>query len=156
MVFTRHANTDLVAGLWLAALPGLNPGMVGAIVPEKAEENSALITSGFVQYKTVGGTPDMYVPERKPVLEIKTYGFPGASSSRKPQWALANDIAEAIVIACQNTASFNARLSLPNNRFPARVQQAHAVTEPRRIYGDRANWAVYQFDLQIYWVELTS
>lgn len=154
MTYAYHANTDLVAGLWLSSLPGLNPGMTGAQVPEKVEENASLVTSGFATWLVVGGTPDMYVPERKPVLQIKTYGFPGASASRRPQWALANSIAENIVKACENTSNFNAKLTLPNGYPPARVQQAHALSEPRRLWGDRAYWAVYQFDLQIYWVEL--
>jgi len=153
---TRRANTDLVAGLWLASLPGLSASMVGTVVPEGAEKNPDLIASGFVEYFTVGGTPDMYVPERQPVLQVKTYGFPVKTGSRRPQRALANDLAEAIVHACQDPASFNARLILPNDRFPARVQQAHALSEPRPVPDDRGYWAVYQFDLQIYWVELPS
>lgn len=156
MPFTYRANTDLVAGLWLSSLPGLNPGMNGRQVPEKAEQNASLITSGFVTWMTVGGTPDMYVPERKPVLQIKTYGFPAASSSRRPQWALANGLAESILAACQNTSNFNAKLALPTGYPPARVQQAHALSEPRPIYGDKAYWAIYQFDLQMYWLELPS
>ena len=153
---TRHANTDLVAGLWLASLPGLNAGMVGTTVPEKAEANASLVTSGCVEYFTVGGTPDMYVPERQPVLQIKTYGFPLKTGSRRPQRALANDLAEAIVAACQSPSNFNAKLTLPNDRFPARVQQAHALQEPRPVPDDRGYWSVFQFDLQIYWVELPS
>lgn len=156
MPFTYRANTDLVVGLWLSSLPGLNSGMNGRQLPEKAEENASLITSGFVTWRAVGGTPDMYIPERHPVLQINCYGFPVASSSRKPQWALANGLAENILAACQQLSSFNAKLALPTGYPPARVQQAHALTEPRPVYGDRAYWAVYQFDLQMYWLELTS
>jgi len=152
--YTYHANTDLVTGLWLSSLPGLNSGMNGRQVPEKVEENESLITSGFVTWVTVGGSPNMYVPEREPVLSIKCYGFPKASSSRRPQWALANNLAESIVAACQDTSNFNTKLTLPSGYAPARVQQAHALQEPRPLYGDRAYWAVYQFDLQMYWVEL--
>lgn len=156
MPFTYRANTDLVMGLWLSSLPGLNSGMNGRQVPEKAETNASLITSGFVTWRTVGGDPDMYIPERRPVVEIKCYGFPAASSSRKPQWAVANGLAEDILAACQQTSSFNAKLVLPTGYPPARVQQAHALSEPRPLYGDRAYWAVYQFDLQMYWLELPS
>lgn len=151
---TYRANTSLVASRWLSSLPGLNSGMVGARLPEKAEQNASLITSGFVAYRTVGGTPDMYVPERQPALEIKCYGFPVLSASRKPQWALANGLAENIAAACQLPASFNALLTLPTGYPHARVQQAHLLSEPRELYGDQAYWAVYQFDIQLYWVEL--
>lgn len=156
MPSTYRANTELVAGLWLSALPGLNAGIVATQVPEKAEQNTALVTSGFVTYKTVGGTPDMYVPERKPAVQITTYGFPIDSSSRKPQWNIANGLAEQIVAACYQLSSFNAVLTLPSGYPTARVQQAHPLGEPRRLYGDKAYWAVYQFDLQLYWLELPS
>ena len=151
---TYPANTSLVAGLWLSSLPGLNSGMVAARLPEKVETNAALVTSGFVTYKTVGGTPDMYVPEREPALQINCYGFPISTASRKPQWALANALAERVAAACHQLSSFNALLALPTGYPHARVQQAHLLSEPREVYGDQAYWAVYQFDLQLYWVEL--
>ena len=151
-----RANTSLVAGLWLSSLPGLNSGMVATRLPEKAEENPSLASSGFVTYKTVGGTPNMYVPEREPVLQINCYGFPPATGSRRPQWAVANGLAENIAAACQTTASFNATLALPTGYSHARVQQAHLLSEPREVYGDRAYWAIYQFDLQLYWVDLLT
>jgi len=156
MTYTYRANTDLVTGLWLSSLPGLNSGMNGRQVPEKVEQNASLVTSGFVTWATVGGSPNMYVPEREPVLSIKCYGFPALTASRKPQWAIANGLAENIVAACQDTSNFNAKLILPSGYPPARVQQAHALQEPRPLYGDRAYWAVYQFDLQMYWLELPS
>lgn len=156
MTYVYPANTAPVAEKWLSSLPGFNSGMVATRVPEKAEQSQSLIDSGFVTFRTVGGTPDMYVPERQPVLDIRTYGFPTTSASRKPQWALANSLAERILKACQDTSSFNAKLTLPAGYPPARVQQAHALSEPMEVYGDRSYWAVYRFDLQIYWVELPS
>lgn len=153
---TYPANTSLVANLWLSSLPGLNSGMVAPRLPEKIEQNASAITSGFVTYRTVGGTPDMYIPEREPVLSINCYGFPTATASRKPQWALANGLAERIAAACQQPSSFNALLTLPTGYPHARVQQAHLLSEPREMYGDQAYWAIYQFDLQMYWVDLLT
>ena len=150
------ANTDLVAGAWLSSLPGLNAGMVATQLPEKAETNASLITSGFVTYRTVGGSPNMYVPERAPVLDVRAYGFPIATASRKAQWALATSLAERILAACQALSSFNATLALPSGYPHARVQQAHAISEPMRLYGDRAYWAVVRFDLQLYWLDLLT
>lgn len=154
MVLAYRANTTLVASLWLSSLPGLNSGMVAARLPEKIEQNASLAASGFVAFQTVGGDPDMYIPERKPVLSIKCYGFPPLSSTRRPQWAVANGLAENIAAACQDVASFNALLTLPSGYPHARVQQAHLLTEPREMYGDKSYWAIYQFDLQMYWVDL--
>ena len=53
--------------------------------------------------------------------------------------------------ACYQLSSFNAVL-VPSGYPTARVQQAHPLGEPRRMYADRAYWAVYQFDLQLYWL----
>lgn len=156
MPFTYRANTDLVMGLWLSSLPGFNSGMNARKLPERAEENASLQTSGFVTWRTVGGTPDMYVPERKPVLQVNCYGFPTSSSSRKPQYNVANGLAETVAYACVNNTNFNAKLTLPTGYPPARVQQAHLLTEPRPVFGDKAYWAIYQFDLQLYWLELPS
>jgi len=153
-VTTLRANTDLVAGLWLSSLPGLNSGMVATRLPEKAEANQSLITSGFVVHKVVGGTPNMYVPERQPAIQITCYGFPVTPASRRPQAALASGLAEYIAAACYQTSNFNALLALPTGYPHARVQQAHLLSEPRPVYGDQAYWSVYQFDIQLYWIEL--
>lgn len=149
-----RANTDLVSVAWLSSLPGLNSDMVATDLPENSNLSGA--TSAFVTVHTVGGTPDMYVPERQPVIQIDAWGFPANSSSRKPPWGIANSVAEIIANACYNTANFNATLTLPTNYPTARVQQAHVVSEPRRIYGDKSFYARYQMDVQLYWIELPS
>lgn len=130
--------------------------MVATRLPEKAEQNTSLAASGFVTYSTVGGSPNVYVPERQPVLSIKCYGFPPISASRKPQIAVANQLAENIAAACQLPSSFNAVLTLPSGYPQARVHQANLMGEPRPAYGDQSHWAVYQFDLQLFWIELPS
>lgn len=156
MTSTYPANTDLVVQAWLSSLPFLNSGMVGASLPEKADANTGIQTSGFVTALTVGGTPEMYVPERQPVVQIDTW-CPGLNGpSKRPQWQVANALAERIVKACYSTSSFNSTLVLPTGYPTARVQQAHPLQEPRRVYGDRNYMARFHFDLQLYWIELPS
>lgn len=156
MTAKYHANSELVAQAWLAQLPGFNAGMVGTQVPEKAEQNASLVTSGFATVSIVGGNPNEYVPERQPVLAVKTYGFSTATQSRKPPFNIANNLAEIVANSVYKVTNFNQLLSLGTNFPTARVQDAKLITEPRRVYGDKAYWAIYLTEVQIFWVELPS
>lgn len=151
-----HANNELVAQAWLAQLPGLNSGMIGTQVPEKAEQNAALVTSGFVAVSVVGGSPNEYVPERQPVLAIKTFAFSSPTQSRKPPFNIANNLAEIVANSVYKVASFNQLLALGANYPTVHVQDAKLITEPRRVYGDKAYWATYLTEVQMFWVELPS
>lgn len=151
------ANTDLVVQTWLSSLSFLNSGMVGADLPEAVEQNASLVTSGFVTAMTVGGTPEMYVPLRQPVVQIDSWAFPIGSSSRRPRWADANALAERIVKACYDTTNFNKVLEIPKTGYPAvMVKQGHPLQEPRRGYSDRGYFAIFRFDLQLYWIEVPT
>jgi hypothetical protein len=153
MTVPNRANTELVAQAWLASLPFLNTGMVNPRLPEGIEKDTTAQANGFVTLMGTGGTPNMYVPERQPVVGLKAYGFP-APGSRKAPFNVANRLLENIIAATYDTASFNATLSLGNGYPTARVHSAHAISEIRPSYGDSAYWAVYTLDLQMYWVEL--
>jgi hypothetical protein len=149
------ANTDLVVQAWLAQLPGFSAGMVGADLPQNADSNASIQSSGFVTEQSVGGTPEMYVPERQPVVQIDTWA-PPLSTGKRPQWNVANALAERIVKACYNLSSFNTVLVLPTGYPTARVHQAHLLQEPHRVYGDKGYYARFRFDVQFYWIELPS
>jgi len=146
---TKYANTDLAAVAWIGSLPGLTPSMVATALPE---DNTTWAASGFVVVKTVGGAPQMYVPLRQPVVSVDCYATSGAGN--KAPWAQANNLAEAVVSACQAAASFGAVLPGPSGYPNMRVLQAHALQEPRRVFGDKSFYARYQFDLQLYWIQL--
>jgi len=152
---TKYANTDLAATAWIGSLPGLTPGMVATALPEpdEATGNLSWAASGFVTVRTVGGTPEMYVPLREPVVSVDCYAAPPPGTNKAP-WAQANNLAEMIVTACQNTANFGATLAGPAGYPNMRVLQAHALQEPRRIFGDKSFYAHYQFVLQMYWTQL--
>lgn len=153
---TYPANTDLAVQTWLSNLPFLNAGMVGAELPEKAEQNTSLAASGFVTAYTVGGTPQLYVPMRQPVVQIDTWGFP-ALSGRRPQWELANQLAELLVAACYNGTLIGSALPIGKNGYGTiRMMQAHPLQEPHRVYSDRAYRARFRFDLQTYWIEVPT
>jgi hypothetical protein len=145
----KYANTDLAATAWLGSLLGLTPAMVATTLPE---DNTTWAASGFVTVRTVGGTPEMYVPMREPVVSVDCYATAGAGN--QAPYAQANNLAETIVAACQNLASFGAVLHGPAGYPDMRVLQAHALQEPRRLFGDRSFYARYQFDLALYWIAL--
>lgn len=147
---TYRANTELVAQAWLSSLPFLNNGMVNPRLPEGIEKQDAAIASGFVTHVVVGGSPNIYVPEREPVLAVKAYGFPNVGG-RKPQYDLASGLLESIVEATYDVDSFNAVLTLPSGYPTVQVQQGHPVSEVRQSYGDRAYWAVYMVEIQLIW-----
>src|ERR1700681_1836001 len=114
--------------------------MVATSLPE---DNTTWSTSGFVALKTVGGTPEMYVPLREPVVSVDCYAT--SSVGNKAPWAQANNLAEIVAAACQNKANFGATLAGPAGYPNMRVLQAHALQEPRRVFGDRSFYAHYQF-----------
>lgn len=152
---TYPANTELVAQAWLSSLPFLNSGMVNPRLPEGIEKQDAAIASGFVVHSVVGGSPNIYVSERQPVLAVKAYGFP-REGGRKPQYDLASGLLEQIVKATYDLDSFNQVLTLQSGYPAAQVQQGHPVSEIRPAYGDKAYWAVYMVEIQIIWRELPS
>jgi hypothetical protein len=155
-VATYPANTDLAVQAWISSLPAFNAGMVGAELPEKAEQNTSLIASGFITAFTVGGTPELYVPLRQPVVQIDTWGFPVAAG-RKPMWDRANHLAEQLVAACYNGTNLETNLPLNRNGYgTVRMLQAHPLQEPHRVYSDRGYRARFRFDLQAYWIEVPS
>lgn len=151
MTWTKYANTDLVVVAWLSQLPGLNSGMVATSLPE---DNTTWAASGFVAVKTVGGTPNAYVPLREPVVTLDCYAAPAQGSAKAP-WAQANNLAETVVKACYQLSSFNTTLVLGPAGYPnARMLQARPLQEPRRVFGDRSFYAHYSFDLQTHWISL--
>ena len=156
MTATYRANTDLVIQAWLATLPGINAGMVGRTLPEAVDTNATFQTSGFVTALAVGGAPDIYVPERQPVMQIDCWAGALGGASRRPQWNVANELAETVTNAVYSTSAFNQVLTLKPGYPTARVQQAHLLQEPRPVYGDPRYFARFHMDVQFYWIELTS
>lgn len=140
-------TNERVAEAWLASLPGLSQDMVGEQLPQ---DQSKWSTSGFVQVTTVGGSPALYVPVAKPVVQLDFWAV--NPSSAKAPWGKANNLAEVVRKACYVLANNEVTLTLAGKFGPARVMSAYFITEPRRIYGDQADHARYSADLQMVWV----
>jgi hypothetical protein len=143
-----YPNTELVACAWVGSLPGLTSDMVATQLPD---DNSAWAASGFVTLQIVGGSPNLDVPMRSPVLEISAWATrPG---SNKPPWGRANNLIEA-VLAGTYAQDQNRPTVLPGLFPRASVRAAQAVTEPRRVYADPADYARYAMNVQLWWTAL--
>ncbi|GAA4082710.1 hypothetical protein [Actinomadura miaoliensis] len=146
----KAPTNEVVAVAWIKTLPGIPANRVGTTLPDSA----AWADTGFVQIGLVSGQPDIYVPQRQPVLQIDCWAV--NPDSQKPPWGKANALADIIVAACQphrQRASFG-RITTPPQFADARVQTGHALSEPRRITPEDGRMADYQFELQLYWAPL--
>ena len=148
----RLATNELVAVAWLGSIPGLSTQMVSTQLPA---DDTAWAATGFITVAVVGGSPNIYLPVKKPVFQVDCYAVkPG---SNKPPFWKANVLAETVRYGTLPRVGFNRPLSLSAGGVsypPARVQTAYVVTEPRRRYSDAADYAVYSFDLALEWLTI--
>lgn len=147
-----NPNSELVATTYLRSLNLGNPSSFG--VGTTLPEDKTTWKDGFVQVSVVGGSPDIDVPTRRPVLQIDCW-VPSINSS-KPQWGRANTIAEQIIDALYVTSNTGTQLSLGTSFKGAYIQSGYAVGEPRRISNDPAGHARYTLDITLTWVAVES
>ena len=150
MTLPLRSNTELVAMAWIASVPGLSSAMVATTLPDP----SAWSDDGFVVVTGGVGTTALDVPAKNPVVQIDAYAtYP---TSGKPPWGLVDLLCEAIRAETyqRDRAVRDLAISAGGVVYPAaRVAGARLLTEPRRVYGDPADWAHKSFDLQLLWVE---
>ena len=143
-----HPNSEVVGVAWLkAAVPYLG----SRVSTELPTDNSSWSASGFTTVSVVGGSPNIEVGMRKPVFSIDVWG--ASTNSGKPPWNLASQQAEQIHDAVLAHALVPKVLVLPSGYANARVLQVIPRSEPRRVAGDPASYAHFQFDCEMWWVE---
>lgn len=147
-----NPNSELVTVAFLNALNISAPSDFGINTTLPADPKTW--NNGFVQVTGVGGSPDIDVQTRRPLMQIDCW-VPSTNSS-KPQWGKANTIAEDIVNAMYNLPDTGLTLSLGSNFKAALVQSAYPVGEPRRVANDPAGHARYTFDIQLIWVTVDT
>ena len=143
------ATSELVAMAWIGSIEGLSAGMVATQLPDVSQ----WAATGFITVAVVGGSPNIYLPVKKPVLQVDCWAV--KPESVKPLWWRANLLAETIRYATLQRKGFNRILALTSGAgtYPAAVvQSAYLATEPRRIYSDPGAYARYQMDLALTWV----
>jgi hypothetical protein len=148
MTVILRATTELVTVAWLK-------GVVGDIVATTLpRSNASWAASGFVQVATVGGTANMYVPIRQPVMSVACWA--GSPESNRPPWNKATWLAEQIQAACYDVANTPRLLTLPTGYPHARVLSAYTAYEPRRVPDDEASYARINFGLVVNWIEVEA
>lgn len=149
-------NSELVARDWLRAAPrlawvdGATPVRV-AVATSLPKEDDELRRLGFIRVVTVGGSPDIDVPRRNPVVTAECWAAPEQGSSKLP-WNRAGAIAELVWQSTYDRTMMNFTLAASSPGYqPVRVLTVTALTEPRRIETD-VNYARFDVDLFFHWI----
>jgi hypothetical protein len=153
---SMNPNNDMVAEAWVAGVTGLSAAMVATNLPQ---DNSTWAVNGFVTVSVVGGSPDLYLPVRKPVVQVDAWAV-NPNSGRAPWWK-ANYLAELIRAHVEAGAATYTRQVILTGKGDYRnavVFEAILRTEPRRAIaqgmmptGDEASYARYMLDLELAW-----
>lgn len=148
-----RADPELVAAAWLRTVVG---NRVATVLPKPGPDGTlSWADYGFVTLVTAGGTPNLYVPLREPVMGVSCWAVnPG---SQKPPWDKAAMLAEAIQAACYDHAAIPRTVTLPDGYPQARVLSAYTTGEHRRIPNDPSSYARYDIPgLVVVWTEVPS
>lgn len=141
-------NTDLVARAWLrlAAAPARADWRLPAA-------DDAMRADGFVRVVTVGGSPNVYVPLRAPVVAAQCFVAPTVDSTGTVPWMRAAALVERVLAATYDPSLANLRIDLSSvgDYGPARVLTVSAIAEPRRIPDDAGDFARFDLDLALDW-----
>lgn len=152
-----NPNSDLVAVAWISTIPGMSLDMVSTNLPQ---DFTTWAENGFVTANVIAGAPDLYLPIRRPVVQVDCWAV--NPNSGKPPWGKANHLAELIrahVEGDRRITNLKRLLSFPQGDYlGANVLEAIMQTEPRRAVttgfipiGDEASYAHYLFDLELHW-----
>lgn len=150
---TEPASTFQVVKAWLQQVVGLST--VSATLPEVA----TWFGTGWVTLPgVVGGGPNVYIPERQPVVQVDCYAANRAAAgssavSRKVPHGQAEALANRIVNATYPTPV--PAVTLPAGFTPVWIEFVNPVSEVRELPVVDANYARFSVDLQINWIERT-
>lgn len=149
MSLLLRATPELVATAWLKTVVG---DRVSTTLPK---DNASWAASGFCTLVTSGGTPNLYVPLREPVMGIDCWAF--NPNSQKPPWNKAAALAEAIQAACYDHRLIPQTVTLPTGYPAARVLSAYTTGEHRRVPDDPSSYARYSIPgLVVAWTEVPA
>jgi len=156
---TLHPTSDLVSVAWINNIPDIPPDCCATTVPDQEKWHKGPDgISQFISTLVIGGSPPMgQAPIAAPVVEVRCWAT--KLTSNKPPWNTAAQLAEIIRYAAYDRAI--GQFGQPLHIAPGGKQYATATVtgvaihlEPRRIYSDARNYAVYQFDMTMMWREV--
>lgn len=141
-------NNELVARAWaIAAVPTL-AGKVATLLPDQPWTDNE-----FVQIMQVGGGPDAYNMQGQPVVSFNCYAV--KPNSKSPPWGQANNLANQLWRATyvhRFAPDPVVELVMPDGYGRALMQSVIAMSEPKRVPSDPSQYAVYNVDIQMFWV----
>lgn len=146
-------TNELAALSWIRSIPGVPSERVSTKLPG---DNSLIAPSGFVTVLTVGGSSNVYVPRRSPVIQVQTWACHLNGDRRDPPWAKANQLAEVIREQCWDHTSFGGTIPTKNGYFDICVPSAYVVSEPMKLEDDEGRFACYTMDVQMHWTRRES
>ncbi|MER5750622.1 hypothetical protein [Streptomyces sp. NPDC002088] len=148
-----RATPELVAIAWLKGVVG---DRVSTTLPKPGGDATiSWADGGFVTLTTTGGTPNLYVPLRDPVMGVDCWAV--NPQSQKPPWNKAAALAAAIQAACWDHPAVPQRVTLPDGYPQAQVLSAYTTGDPRRIPDDPSSYARYMIPgLVIAWTEVAA
>lgn len=149
MVATYHSNAELVAIAWLKTLDGVPADKVGGDLPDI--KTSDWRAAGFIQVMPVAGSPDVYIPRRRPVVQVSCWAG-NTNNPAKVPYAKTNQLAEAIVNEVYARTNFGTELSMPTGFAAVRLMSMRVEVEPRRV-PDPSNYARTDVDLFFDWMQ---
>jgi hypothetical protein len=142
-------TSELICIAYLKSAPGVLADVIATQVPL---DESQWAANGCITVAVVGGHPDPDIPVRNPMMQLDFFAT-NAGSAKIP-WFKAADLAEQVWMATQNRQQIGRVVSISSGGKaypPAKVLTAFWLTEPRRIYGDKGDWAHYSGDLALSW-----
>lgn len=151
---TLRATPELVTTAFLKTVVG---DRVATTLPKPAADGTvSWADGGFVTHVVAGGSSNIYVPLRTPVMGVSCWAV--NPDSQKPPWGQAANLAEAIVAACLDHDSIpKTRLTLPGAYPAVQVKSAWTVGDQRRVPDDASSYARYDIPgLVIAWAEVPS
>lgn len=146
-----RARSELVAVAFIKTMSGIaTNGMVATQLPE---DNTSWAASGFIRCgPVVGGSPALYVPIRKPVIQVTCYAV--NPNTMFPDWGKAEELANLIVEGSYDMSRLHKALTVRSGVSDALVMNATVLTEPNRIPNDVGAYASYVLDLELTWKEI--
>ena len=147
-------TSSRVGRAWLRSVLRTEVG-VGRALPSTATEH--MRTYGFAVAEVVGGSPDIDVPFRRPVIGVACWVAPPTADPSIVQTAAAERLAEWVITAAYDHPAVGVTLDLRalglGSYRPARLHTVIPVSEPREAPDDPSNYARFDIDLLLNWTE---
>ena len=142
-------DAALVADAWLRLVAGVPASCIGPTLPAARKTPApAWVTQGFIQHTMVGGAPATEVQFRHPVVQLDFWAV--TLDDRTAPWGRASALAETVFDATFGDVS-QLDLVVPTGYDTPMLRTVLALQEPRKIPGDTAGFARFQFDAVFTW-----